>query len=53
MEKVNVKNEELLHGLKEERCILHQKKHRKVNWICHILRMNCLLKHVIEGEIER
>jgi hypothetical protein len=25
---------------------------RKTNWIGHILRRNCLLKHVIEGEIE-
>jgi len=27
-------------------------KERKANWIGHILRMNCLLKHVIEGKIE-
>jgi hypothetical protein len=25
---------------------------RKANWIGHILRMNCLLKRVIEGKIE-
>jgi hypothetical protein len=25
----------------------------KANWIGHILHRNCLLKHVIEGEIER
>jgi hypothetical protein len=25
---------------------------RKANWICHILRRNCLLKHIIEGKIE-
>jgi hypothetical protein len=24
----------------------------KANWIVHILRRNCLLKHVIEGKIE-
>jgi hypothetical protein len=24
----------------------------KVNWIGHVLRRNCLLKHVIEGKIE-
>jgi hypothetical protein len=27
-------------------------KSRKVNWIGHTLRRNCLLKHVIEGKIE-
>ena len=25
---------------------------RKANWIGHILRRNCLLKHVIEGKIK-
>ena len=27
-------------------------KRRKANWIGHILRRNCLLKHVVEGKIE-
>jgi hypothetical protein len=27
-------------------------KRRKTNWIGHILRRNCLLKHVIAGKIE-
>jgi hypothetical protein len=27
-------------------------KIRKINWICHILRRNCLLNHVIEGKME-
>jgi hypothetical protein len=27
-------------------------KRRKANWIGHILRRNCLLKHVIDGELE-
>jgi len=26
-------------------------KTRKVDWIVHVLRMNCILKHVIEGKI--
>jgi hypothetical protein len=30
----------------------HTMKRRKANWIGHILRRNCLLKHVIEGRIE-
>jgi hypothetical protein len=32
--------------------ILHKIKRRKANWIGHILRRNCLLKHVIEGKLE-
>jgi len=27
-------------------------KRRMANWICHVLRRNCLLKHVIEGKME-
>jgi hypothetical protein len=37
-------------GIKEERNILHAIKRRKVNWIGHILRRNCLLKHAIESK---
>jgi hypothetical protein len=47
-----VRNEEVLHRVKEERIILHKIKRRKANWIGHILRRNCLLKHVIEGKLE-
>jgi hypothetical protein len=36
----------------ESRNILHTIKRRKANWIGHILRRNCLLKHVIEGKLE-
>jgi hypothetical protein len=56
MEKISwtdrVRNEEVLHRVKEERNIVHTIKRRKANWIGHILRRNCLLKHVIEGKIE-
>jgi hypothetical protein len=38
--------------VKEERNILHTIKRRKANWIGHILRRNCLLKHVIEGKLQ-
>jgi hypothetical protein len=38
--------------VKEERNIVHTIKRRKANWIGHILRRNCLLKHAIEGKIE-
>jgi hypothetical protein len=47
-----VRNEEVLHRVKEERNILHTIKRRKANWIGHILRRNCLLKHVAEGKAE-
>jgi len=52
MEKVSwtdcVRKEEVLQKVKEERNILQTMKRRKANWIGHILRRNCLLKHVIE-----
>jgi hypothetical protein len=47
-----VRNEEVLHRVKEERNIIHTIKRRNANWIGHILRRNCLLKHVIEGKVE-
>jgi hypothetical protein len=52
MEKIiwtdRVRNEEVLHRVKEERNITHTIKRRKANWIGgHILRRNCLLKQVI------
>jgi hypothetical protein len=56
MEKIiwtdRVRNEEVLHRVKEESTILHTIKRRKANWIGHILRRNCLLKQVIEGKLE-
>jgi hypothetical protein len=57
MEKIGwtdrVRNEEVLHTVKEETNILHAINRRKANWIGHILRRNCLLKHSIKGKIER
>jgi len=56
MEKISwtdrVRNEEVLHRVKEERKVLKTIKRRKANWIGHILRWNCLIKHVIGGRIE-
>jgi hypothetical protein len=43
----------MLHTVKEERNILHTVKGRKVNWIRHILRRNCLLNHFIDDTVER
>jgi hypothetical protein len=55
MEKISstdrVNNEAVLHRVKEEMNILHTIRRRKANWIGHILRRNCLLKHVIQGKI--
>jgi hypothetical protein len=48
----SVKNEEVIRRVKEERNIRHTIKRRKVNWIGHVLRRNCLVKHVIEGKVE-
>ena len=49
MEKISwtdqVRNEEVLHRVKEERNALRTVKRRKANLIGHILRRNCLLKH--------
>jgi hypothetical protein len=60
MEKISwtgrVRNEEVLHRVKEKVNILHTIKRWKAKWIGHILRRNCHLKHVIgenmEGRIE-
>ena len=56
MEKISwtdhVRNEELLRRVKEERNTIHKIKRKKVDWIDHILRGDCLLNHVIEGKIE-
>jgi len=57
MEKISwtnlVRNEDVLLRAKEQRNILHEIRKRKANWIGHILRRNCLLQRVIEGEIQR
>ena len=45
-----VRNEDVLHRVSEETNILHTIQRRKTNWIGHILRRNCLLKHIIEGK---
>ena len=55
MEKISwidhVRNEEVLLRVNEQRNILREIRKRKANWIGHILRINCLLKQVIEGKI--
>ena len=46
-----VRNEVVLHRVKEQRNILHEIRKRKGNWIGHVLLRNCLLQQVIEGKI--
>jgi len=56
MEKISwtdrMRNEEVLLRVKEQRNILHEITKPKTNWIGHILRRNCFLKHVIEGKMK-
>jgi hypothetical protein len=42
----------LLLEVKEQRNILHKICKQYANWIDHILRRNCLLRQVIEGNIQ-
>ena len=48
----HVRNEEVLLRVKEQRNILHEISKRKAKWIGHILRRNCFLQRVIEGNIQ-
>jgi hypothetical protein len=48
----HVRNEEILRRVKDETNILHKLDKRKAYWIGHILHLNCLLKLVIEGNVE-
>jgi len=47
-----VKTDEVLHRIKENKNILHKTERRKANWIGHVFRRNCLLKHVVGGKIK-
>jgi hypothetical protein len=47
-----MKNEEVLLRVKEQMNILYEIRKRKVNWIGHILRRNCLLQRVTKGKIQ-
>jgi hypothetical protein len=47
-----VRNEEVLHRVKEEINMLQTMKERTVNWTGHILRRTCLLKYVNKGKTE-
>ena len=47
-----VRSGEVLHRVEGKRNILRTIKGRNANWIGHILRRNCLLKHIIQGKTE-
>ena len=57
MEKIKwsekVTNEQVLKRIGEKRTLLNIILRRKVNWIGHILRRNCLLHDAIEGQITK
>ena len=42
-----VRNEEVLDQVKDKWSIVYKIKRRKANRVGHILRRNCLLKHII------
>jgi hypothetical protein len=46
-------NEGVLQILQEKRNIIQTINRRKAKWIGHTFRRNCLLKHVIQGNIKR
>jgi hypothetical protein len=47
-----MRNEEVLHSVKEERNILQRMVRRNASWIGHVLRRDCLLKHIAGGKIQ-
>ena len=48
-----MRNGKVLHTAQVERNILYTLQRMKANWVGHILHRNCLLKHIMEGKIER
>ena len=44
-------NEQVLDRIGEKRTLLNNIQRRKANWIGHILRRNCLLHDVVEGQM--
>jgi hypothetical protein len=47
-----MRQEEALDRVNEDRNIMHTTKKRNAHSFRHILSVNCLLKHVIEGKME-
>jgi hypothetical protein len=54
MEKINLTDRvrnKILHQVREKRNVLHEIERGEASYIGHILRRNCLLKHITEGKI--
>jgi hypothetical protein len=49
----NMRNEEVLFRVKEQRNILHEIRKRKANWIGHILRKNYFLQRELKKRYKR
>ena len=47
-----MRKEGVLCSVKEDRNTLHTLKRRKAKWNGHILRRDCLLKHITERKVE-
>jgi hypothetical protein len=48
----HMRNEDVLHGVKEESSAVRGIKRKRTDWIGHNLHTNCLLKRVIKGKIK-
>jgi len=46
-----LRSKEVLHRVKEVKNILHTVMGGKAKWTGHILRSNCILKHIIERKV--
>lgn len=46
-----VRNKDALLTVKEQRNVVHTVNRGKSNWMGHILRRNCMLRHIIKGRI--
>jgi hypothetical protein len=55
MEKITwseeVTNHQVIERIGEKRTLINNVQRRKVNWIGHILRRNCLLRDATEGQM--
>jgi hypothetical protein len=52
LDQLFVRNDKVLHRVKEERNTLHTVKRRKANWFGHFLHRNCLPKSNVDEKIE-
>jgi hypothetical protein len=52
MEKISERKEEVLHRVKGGEEYSTHNKRKKGNWIGHILRRKCPVKHITDGETE-